>query len=375
MQTRTARMICRLKQFRQSKGLSQGQIAELVGVKRQAIYDIESGRYLPNTAVALRLARQLGCRVEDLFSEEGDEAAQPVLMAEGQGSSSPRISLAKVRGHLFGYPLDAEHVFGHELRAADGILEGSGDRVRLFTTPEYLDKTILLLGCDPAFSLLAAHVSRASPAARVSCRFASSHRALERLSAGRAHIAGTHLHNSSGEDSNVLAARTKLSGIGGLVIGFSVMEEGLMVAPGNPHGIRSTAELAREGIRMVNREQGAALRILLDEHLAQCGIPHTAVEGYDKEVRTHNEGAQMVAYGAADAALGLCSVASAFGLGFVPMARVRCDLVIPGDMLEHPAIQVILDVLQSKSLHQEIASLPGYDPSQTGKIIAEIRSP
>ena len=142
--------------------------------------------------------------------------------------------MAKVRGRLVGYPLAGGHVFGHELRAADGILEKGGDRVRLFTASEYLDNTILLLGCDPAFSLLAAHVSRISPAARVSCRFASSYRALDGLSAGHAHIAGTHLHSSPDEDSNVQAARKKLSGIGGLVIGFSVMEEGLMVAPGNP---------------------------------------------------------------------------------------------------------------------------------------------
>ena len=80
----------------------------------------------------------------------------------------------------------------------------------------------------------------------------------------------------------------------------------------------------------------------------------------------------MVTYRAADAALGLCSVAHAFGLGFVPMAEVRCDLVIPGDLLEHPTIQVILDVLQSRSLREEIASLPGYDPSKTGLAIAEI---
>jgi putative molybdopterin biosynthesis protein len=156
------------------------------------------------------------------------------------------------------------------------------------------------------------------------------------------------------------------------VIGFSVMEEGLMVAPANPHGIRSVAELAREGVRMVNREEGAALRVLLDDHLTKGDIPPTAVRCYNQEVRTHNEGAQMVAYGAADAALGLCSVASAFGLGFVPMAEVRCDLVIPRDMLDHPTVQVILDVLQSRSLREEIASLPGYGASQTGRTIAEV---
>ena len=86
MKNKPERLICRLKQMRQSRGLSQSQMAELVGVKRQAIYDIESGRYLPNTEVALRLARHLACRVEDLFSEEAHADDRPVTMVEGSRS-------------------------------------------------------------------------------------------------------------------------------------------------------------------------------------------------------------------------------------------------------------------------------------------------
>jgi hypothetical protein len=41
-------------------------------------------------------------------------------------------------------------------------------------------------------------------------------------------------------------------------------------------------------------------------------------------------------------------------------------------MLEHPAIEVMLDTLQSKLLREEIASLPGYDASLTGKTVAEV---
>ena len=86
MRNKPERLICRLKQMRQSRGLSQSRIAELVGVKRQAIYDIESGRYLPNTEVALRLARHLACRVEDLFSEEAHSRRPP--RNHGGGSRS-----------------------------------------------------------------------------------------------------------------------------------------------------------------------------------------------------------------------------------------------------------------------------------------------
>jgi molybdate-binding protein/DNA-binding XRE family transcriptional regulator len=347
-------------------------MAELVGVKRQAIYDIESGRYLPNTEVALRLARHLGCRVEDLFSEEVRGSSRPVMMAETAASVSSRVSVVRVRGRLVGYPLDGSHTFGHELRAADGILEKDGG-VRLFAPPESLEKAVLLLGCDPAFSLLSSHASSLAPTARLTCRFASSHRALESLAAGHAHMAGTHLHSESGSDSNVKLAGERLAGLGCTVVGFSWMEEGLMVAPGNPCRIRSVADLASKEVRFINREPGAALRILLDDMLLKSGIPRKALKGYDREVRTHNQGAQMVAYRLADAALGLPSVAQAFGLGFIPLAEARCDLVIPGDLLDHPSIRIILEVLQTRALREEMASLPGYDSSHTGKIIAEVR--
>lgn len=371
MKNRPEKVICRLKQMRQSRGLSQSQVAELVGVKRQAIYDIESGRYFPNTEVALRLARHLACRVEDLFSEQGPAPNHPVTMVEGAAPGSSRVSVAKVRGRLVGYPVDGSHTFAHEIRAADGILERDGG-VRFLVSPDCLNNTVLVLGCDPAFSIMAAHVSRTASAARVTCRFASSFRALENLAAGHAHIGGTHLHNTSRTDSNVKLARERLAGFGGAVVGYSTMEEGFMVAPGNPRRIRSVADLASEKVVFVNREPGAALRVLLDDKLLQSGLTCKTIKGYDREVHTHNEGAQMVAYGAADAALGLHSVAKAFGLDFVPIAEVRCDLVIPGDMLEHPTIRIILDVLQSRALREEIASLPGYDSSQTGRTIAEI---
>jgi molybdate-binding protein/DNA-binding XRE family transcriptional regulator len=363
-------IICRVKQYRQQAGLSQSQLAKKIGVKRQAIYDIESGRYLPNTSIALRLAKHFGCRVEDLFLEEGAVQSRSFIMAEGERKAGERVSLAKVRSRLVGYPLEGIFSLCHELRAADGILDETGFHIRLLGSGGDIENSVLLLGCDPAFSLLAAHVARIHRKSRIICRFASSHSALNALAAGRTHIAGTHLHSTSNIDSNVMSAKEKLTGIGGMVVGFSLMEEGLMVAPGNPLGIRSVADLAGSKIRLVNREPGAALRVLLDDELAKKGIPHAAVRGYDHEVQTHNQGAQMVACNAADAALGLCAIARAFGLNFVPITEVRCDLVIPADLVEHPTIQLILDVIQTRDLRDEIGHLPGYSPGETGKTIS-----
>ncbi len=370
MKTRYETVVCRLKPLRQAKGYSQSQLADLVGVKRQAIYDIESGKYVPNTVLALRLAKLLGCTVEALFEEAGGAETLPLTLAEPVERQNPRVLLARVRNHLVGYPLSGSRALNDGFRSADGLMRADGESVDLLCSGQRLDNSVMLLGCDPAFSILSAHVSQKAPEIQIHWRFASSHRALSALAAGHAHMAGTHLHNTAAGEANIELAKRLLGDAKFTIVSFSHMEEGLMVAPGNPHGIRDVKDLANYPVRLVNREPGAALRTLLDDGLRRCGIPETSVTGYDREVTSHLEGAHTVAYGFADAALGLRAIATSQGLDFVPIETVRCDLVVPKDLLDHPAIQVILDLLQSRKLREELRSLPGYGTSSTGTLIA-----
>jgi molybdate-binding protein len=203
-------------------------------------------------------------------------------------------------------------------------------------------------------------------------RFTSSYNALQGLAAGHAHIAGTHLHNTSSGEANVSLARSFLKGTEAKVIAFSLLEEGLMVAPGNPLGIRDVRDLSGGRVRLVNREPGAALRSLLDDYLNRLGIAPDTVAGYDNETHTHTEGAQKVAFGFADAALGFRAVANAYGLDFVPIQVARCDLVVPRDLADAPPMRILLDTLQSGELRKELRALPGYESSRTGDVIAEL---
>lgn len=369
MITPTDRVVCNLKSVRRAKGFSQSDLAQLAGVKRQAIYDMESGRYVPNTAVALRLARHLGCRVEDLFSVEEGEIEQPITLVGGSTPGASRLSIVRVRDRLVGYPLGGGVMLSEGLQPADGLMRPGGGGIQLLQREDVLENTALLLGCDPAFTILSSHAARHAGNARVLCRFSSSLKALEAVAAGVAHIAGTHLHNVGREESNIVTARKVLPDADPLVLAFSSFEEGLMVAPGNPRDIRLVADLTRQDVRFVNREEGAALRVLLDEHLTRAGIPIEAVRGYHDLVLSHTHGAQMVAFSLADAALGLRAIAAAYGLDFIPIESVRCDLVIPRDFLEHPAVRVILDILQTRALRQELASLPGYESSCMGRTV------
>jgi putative transcriptional regulator len=57
----------RLKDRRSAAGLTQAELAERVGVSRKTINTVENGVFIPSTLLALKLARALRCKVEDLF--------------------------------------------------------------------------------------------------------------------------------------------------------------------------------------------------------------------------------------------------------------------------------------------------------------------
>jgi len=63
-----------IREFREVHGLRQEDLAERTGVSRQTVISIEKGNYNPSIMLALKLARALDVRVEELFMlEEGDD--------------------------------------------------------------------------------------------------------------------------------------------------------------------------------------------------------------------------------------------------------------------------------------------------------------
>lgn len=66
-------MLNKIKLVRTMLQMTQQDLAEKVSVSRQSIIAIESGKYIPSTVLALKLAKELGSKVEDLFDlEAGD---------------------------------------------------------------------------------------------------------------------------------------------------------------------------------------------------------------------------------------------------------------------------------------------------------------
>ena len=61
-----------VRERRAEQGLSQAALAQAMGVSRQTINAIETGRYLPSLPLAIALARHFGTGVEEVFSDNGD---------------------------------------------------------------------------------------------------------------------------------------------------------------------------------------------------------------------------------------------------------------------------------------------------------------
>ncbi|HWI62039.1 MAG TPA: substrate-binding domain-containing protein [Symbiobacteriaceae bacterium] len=366
-----------LKQIRTRQGMSQQDLAALAGVTRQTISGVESDLYAPSAAVALRVARALGCRVEDLFWLEEDMPEVEAIPAEGTPAGDGlRVMLGKVGGRWVAHPLVGERAFRSEMIPADGagsLVPGAGAmRVKLLDDAESLQQTVILAGCSPALSLWAQAAERWHPGLRVHSIFANSMEGLRRLSRGEVHAAGVHLYDAESGEYNVPFVKRALPGRPVVLVNLGVWEEGLLVQAGNPLGIQMVSDLARPGVTIINREAGAGSRQLLERSLHNAGVTQREVAGFDRVVGSHTGVAQAVAAGLAHAGVSTASVAHAFGLGFIPLQKVRYDMVIPKEYLEEPPLRHLLTTLNHQRVRSQLEALGGYDTSQTGEIMASL---
>lgn len=61
-----------LKELRSSRGWSQGDLADALGVSRQSVNALENGKYDPSLPLAFRIARLFDLRIEEIFDDEHD---------------------------------------------------------------------------------------------------------------------------------------------------------------------------------------------------------------------------------------------------------------------------------------------------------------
>jgi excisionase family DNA binding protein len=190
---------------------------------------------------------------------------------------------------------------------------------------------------------------------------------LRRFLTGQVIAAAIHFHDVDDmeKDANVELVAKEPALYDAVLIGFAAREQGLIVAQGNPLGLKRLADAKAKSARLAVRPEGAGaqqlLHALLKHHalrLADFRTPIVAPTGPDI--------AQAIRAGHADCGIATRAVAAAAGLDFVPVAVERFDLLMRQRDSYRPALQKLLGLLRQPLFAARAKELGGLDVSFAG---------
>ncbi|MEW6283087.1 MAG: molybdopterin biosynthesis protein [Candidatus Eremiobacterota bacterium] len=260
----------------------------------------------------------------------------------------------------------------HVPAQVEGIPPGTQVNVQRLLPERPIEGNILLLGThDITYNVLNTQLMKAFPDLQLFSAATGSTAGLEALRRGLCHIAAVHLFDPETSDYNIPHV-ARMDDLPIVLVNLFHRHIGLIVAPGNPKGLKGLADLTGEGVTFINRQVGSGTRFLLDHHLRQEGVDPSRIHGFSKEAFTHMSVAAAVSSGAVDAGPGIPAAAKALRLDFVPCFEERLDLAIPKRFYNLYPIQSLLQVVRSSSFRREATShLAGYDFRQAGVVLWE----
>ncbi|MGE4292437.1 MAG: molybdopterin biosynthesis protein [Desulfovibrio sp.] len=249
----------------------------------------------------------------------------------------------------------------------DGVEAGESVLAELLVPEEELALVLVHVGShDNTLDLLANELMGLPRPLRLTSNHVGSMGGLTALKNRTTLFAGIHLFDPESGDFNFPFLQRYLPDVRVRIVNLAIRHQGLIVAKGNPKGIRGVEDLAGNGVHFINRQRGAGTRILLDHHLRQAGISPDRIRGYDREEFTHMAVAVNVLTGAADCGLGIHAAARALDLDFVPLARERYDLAFPVEHESDPRLQALLRLIRTEDFQEKIKALGGYETDLTG---------
>ncbi len=291
-----------------------------------------------------------------------------------------RVRMGYVGDKLMASPLSRGSGVVSSFMKADGILEvpqgvegyeaGSEVEVRLLCRADKLENTLVVIGShDPLLDELADMMHVENGDVYMSSAHVGSMGGIMAVRRGEAHAAGCHLLDTATGQYNLAFIRKYFPKGGVKLIRCVGRQQGMMVAKGNPLNIRKFADIAREGVRYVNRQKGSGTRILTDYLCKQESLDTAAIYGYDREELTHTSVAAQIVSGSADAGMGIYSAAKLYDLDFIPICIEEYDLIIPDHAWDTPMVQQMIATLKSEAFQEKILALGGYTIENPGEII------
>lgn len=291
-----------------------------------------------------------------------------------------RVRMGYVGEKLVAAPLPRGAGVVSSFMKADGILEipqgtegypaGESVRVRLLCAKERLQNTLVMIGShDPLLDELADLLHGENHGMYMSSTHVGSMGGIMAIRRGEAHAAGIHLLDTETGEYNASFLKKHFPQGGVSLVRCVGRQQGLMLQRGNPLGIQRFSDVAREGLRYVNRQKGSGTRILMDYLCAAEGVDPGRIYGYDREEITHNSVAVQIAGDSADAGMGVYSTAQLYGLDFLPICIETYDLLVANDALEAPMVRQLIQTLQSDAFRARAEAMGGYTLENPGEIV------
>ncbi|MFB6491038.1 MAG: molybdopterin biosynthesis protein [Thermoproteus sp. AZ2] len=292
--------------------------------------------------------------------------------AKGRRTLYPAVLIRRGDEYV-AYPLNAESGAVSVLERADGYFVvpenveflDEGEAVDVYLFERYTPAELYFIGSHDIF------IDKLIAGLNVKAVYVGSMGGVLAVKRGEADVAGTHmLDPETGEYNIPIIRRLGVSGAV-LVRGFA-REQGLVVAKGNPKGIKGFEDLLRPDVVMVNRPQGTGTRALLDINLAKVAEARglalkelaRRIRGYSYEVRTHTAVAAAVAQGRADVGMAIRYAAELYGLDFIPVGWEIYDLLVRREALDRA--RPLIEAVKSAEAPPGYRKLP-----ETGEVVAE----
>lgn len=189
---------------------------------------------------------------------------------------------------------------------------------------------------------------------------------LVNLRQGLCQISGSHLLDKSGE-YNTPFIRHLFPDREVEVVTLAYRTQGLILASGNPKGIKKITDIAKPNVRFLNRNAGSGTRLWLDAELQRLKLPVEKISGYENQVKTHSEAANFVRQNKVDVSLGLQAAAHQHGLDFIPLFEERYDLILPHE--QEKMLNPVLEYIQTSDFRNMLAGLTGYNANHSGELV------
>ena len=228
--------------------------------------------------------------------------------------------------------------------------------------------SFVIAGNDILGDMLANYLGSVAAGSTFERVYEGSYAALCDLYAGRAHAALVHLYDRL--SYNLPFVERLVPGVPVRMVRLVGRRQGLIVAKGNPRGLRAWEDLAREGVRLVNRERGCGSRVLFDEKMREFGLNARAVNGYDREVSSALTAASLVARGAADVCIGSERVFHQVeGVDFLPLQDEWLDIAFLENERSIPIVDAAVRLIRSRAFKEEASRIVGYSTEHMGETV------